>query len=88
MKGEKKMLPHKYFDKSYVPPPTGVAADRVRLDEKIQDLEWCLAGNPVSKKWQEINTQLASAKGELRAIENRIKYQGGMVHVTGERHPG
>lgn len=58
-----------------------------RLEKKREDLELCMAGNPVSKKWQEINIQLTNVKGELQAIRNRMKYPDGMTHVTGERHP-
>ena len=61
--------------------------DIERLEKKRDDLELCLEGKPISKRWQLINTELTNTKGELRAIRNRIKHPSGMVHVTGERHP-
>jgi hypothetical protein len=56
------------------------------LEEKIQDLEWLLPGNPASKEWQKINIILTNTKHTLQTIKNRIAYPGGMVHVSGERH--
>lgn len=65
---------------------SAVQRDIDRLEKKKEDLELCMVGNPISKRWQQINVELTNTKGELRAIRNRMKYPGGMVHVTGERH--
>jgi len=56
------------------------------LEEKIRDLEMCLAGNPASKEWQKINIILTNTKHGLQTILNRIEYPAGMVHVTGKTH--
>jgi hypothetical protein len=69
-------------------PPGPSARDKeiALLEEKIQDLEMCLAGNPASKKWRELNIILANTKHTLQTIRNRIAFPAGMAHVTGETH--
>jgi uncharacterized coiled-coil protein SlyX len=68
------------------PGPSSRDKEIALLEEKIQDLEMCLAGNPASKRWQELNVILTNTKHTLQTIQNRIKYPAGMVHVTGETH--
>jgi len=68
------------------PGPSSQDKEIALLEEKIQDLEWCLAGNPASKEWQKIKIILTNTKHTLQTILNRIAYPGGMVHVDGERH--
>jgi len=67
------------------PGPSSRDKEIALLEEKIQDLEWCLAGNPASKEWQKIKI-MTNTKHTLQTILNRIAYPGGMVHVDGERH--
>ena len=68
------------------PGPSWQDKEISRLEEKIQDLEMCLAGNPASKAWQDLNLRLTDTKHTLQTIRNRIAYPAGMVHVTGETH--
>lgn len=43
-----------------------------RLEAQIIDLEQCLAGNPKSTKWQEINIHLTNIKGQLLNEKRRF----------------
>jgi len=68
------------------PEPSSRDKEIAMLEKKIQDLEWCLSGNPASEEWQKINIILMNTKHTLQTILNRIKHPAGMVHVTGETH--
>lgn len=63
---------HPYFDESYVPSPTGVAGQVAHLEERINDLELCLKGNPASKRWQELNVELTNKKQEFLFMKRRL----------------
>ena len=76
-----------YFDESYVPPSTGVAAQVERLEAEVLDLEQCLAGKSISKKWQQIQVLLISKKGELAAKKRSLRIRGPKTSVTGEARP-
>lgn len=45
-------------------PSTGERMDAI-LEEEVNDIEQCLAGNPASKRWQKISVELANKKQEL-----------------------
>jgi len=78
---------NKYFDTSYVPPPTGTQKKIVWLQDQIADIERCLNGNQASKLWQEINTQLTRKKDELRLKIRSLHTHGPETSVTGEPRP-
>jgi hypothetical protein len=42
-----------------------------KTEEKITDLESCLAGNPSSRRWQEINTELERTRLTLKALNDK-----------------
>ena len=75
---------NKYFDTSYVPPPTGTQKKIEWLQDEISDLEKCLVGNPASKLWQEINIKLTNKKDELRLKTRSLHTHGPETSVTGE----
>jgi hypothetical protein len=58
----------------YEPPPTGAKKEAIDLEERVNDLELCLKGNPTSKRWQELNAELTNKKGELL---NKKRYLAG-----------
>jgi hypothetical protein len=63
---------HPYFNESYVPPPTGEAKQAADLEKRINDLELCLKGNPISKRWQGLNVELTNKKQELLFMKRRL----------------
>lgn len=46
--------------------------DVLRSDQKFHDLERCLAGDPTSKRWQEINVELTNEKQRLLNMKRRL----------------
>ena len=54
------------------PEVTGVAADAIRLEDKIADWERALAGDRSSTKHQELTTQLENMKAELLHMKRRL----------------
>jgi hypothetical protein len=81
------MRSHHIYDESYVPPPTGVNKQIAHLEEEVDDLEKCLAGNPTSKTWQQINIKLTNKKDELRLKIRSLHTHGPETSVTGESRP-
>lgn len=48
------------------------------MSDKIADLQSCLAGNPLSKRWREIHVEITNLTTTLRVLqekrENNIPY--------------
>ena len=42
------------------------------LEKKVADLELCLKGNPISKRWQELNLELTNKKNDLLLMKRRL----------------
>jgi len=59
---------------SWIPPetPSGVKAQAIQLDERVNDLERCLRGDQTSKRWQELNVELTNKKQELLFMKRRL----------------
>lgn len=55
-----------------VPPLEGVAAEAALKEERVKDLEMCLAGNSKSKRWQNLHVELTNKKQELLFIKRRL----------------
>jgi len=54
------------------PGPGGEEKGIIRLEEKVYDLERCLAGDRTSTRWQELNVELTNNKQELLHKKRRF----------------
>ena len=41
------------------------------MEQKIQDLDLCLKGNPASKRWQQINNEMKRERAALRSLAQK-----------------
>ena len=55
-----------------IPPPRAYAAEAITVEKKINDLELCLKGNPISKRWQEINVEMNRLKDTLLTMKRKL----------------
>jgi len=57
---------------AYVEPPSAFEAQANKLEERVNDLEQCLKGDPTSKRWQELNVELTNKKETLLMMRRRL----------------
>jgi hypothetical protein len=75
------------FDPSYIPPQSGRNAQIERLQQEIDDLEKCLAGNQDSENWRGLNTKLHRMKGQLESKIRSLTTHGPQRSDTGQDRP-
>lgn len=76
------------YDESYVPSPTGVAGQIAHLEERVNDLELCLKGNPASKRWKELNVELTGKKMTLLHMKRRLAGRTPQMESWNDPLPG
>ena len=58
------------------------------LERTVADLKLCLAGNPASKRWQELNVELTNKETQLLFMKRRLAHRTPQMESWADPLPG